>query len=396
MDPQHWFAHQPAPPESLTAVVGDLYRSLELPPPETVVQLGSPWALRRAVEHLQQVDEAGPMLALWQRLRKYGPHMERSPLQSRWDNSVMGRQFTCRCETVARALRQPPEPQAWVELEARVDQQLGQVLQQLRLPSLRAVEPQCVELYPLGIKVITRGVCSHEPIPWSLNLERLWGVLWAAPSLQPQPWVEPLAGLVRAGGWIALFDHVALLASGPQQPIALQLSPSAAQHNNLWPEHWSLQELPHQAEGPALTWPDGWALWAWFGLPMAREELSTCALKPYRLTRGRLPAQAQPWPESVSRPWPLRSGYWPSMPDGIYFLEYPGGQLSLVARARKGQLDSWLLLADGDNTAYHGDGFYYYRNGMMEAFGAYADDDPYPAPKPFAAWVEEQLDKMLS
>lgn len=437
MTVDEWFSLQVPGKGELEEVVGRLYEALECSRPLRVVRLGSPWALKEAVNLVSLVDRPRPQQRWLERLRSFGPHPERGKWQLQWDASGPGRFLGARSETVTRALTrplQPSESSLWKELEASTRAKVTSLLPTGPGATPEPFAPQRAEFHSLGLKLIARGVSRYEGIPWSLNLDRLWGTLYAAQALPDQPWLEPLAELTRRGGWLALFDSIALLCDGPQQGEARRPPLSSVRHNNLWPEHWALQELPHGLDGPALSWPDGWEIWACTGLPLPEEILKAPTLagiqaldeasrraalyavgerllqqgvlpddlarlarylRPHPLTRRDLPSSARPWPSGCPLPRPVTSDPWPELSDGLYFQEYPGGQLSLLARARAGRLEKWLLLADGEPTAYWGEGYFYYRSAQMEAFGPHLEDPPTAARASFASWVQLHMGKLL-
>lgn len=413
--PTSWYARQQLGGDP--AAAGEAFlQALGLPRPQSVQTFGSPQAL---LEELQV--GASPLYdALKRTLGRYRPHREGpdrwhtdplSILDGAWRYSGPGRQLSSRIETTALALNG-------------------------RLGDIRGRE---VELYSLGISPSGRGTARQDPIPGGFNLDRFWGLLYAADILEadgwePPAWRDALAALVKSAGWSVLQGSKLLLADRPRETFPLERVPSIG-HGNLWPEGWSLGELPHRGDGPALTWPDGSAVWAWQGQPVPREAIeSPDRLTPemilaetdprrrrllierrgaeallddprlekearqvfrnryVRLTLADLPSQARPWPEEL--PEPARLTRWTphEMPGGLYYKAYPSGQLSLVAASAQGTLHSFLLLEDGQPMGYHSSVQYYYWNGLIEDFSPYDDDsDPEPATMSFQAWVQGYL-----
>lgn len=419
--PQSWYARRPKAGDP-TAGAEAFFQALGLPRPRQVVCFGSPHAL------LEQLSPGSkePRLyeAMLATLGRYHPRRPgtspwdsdpRMQLEGRWRYSGPGRQLASRTETTALALD-------GIKGDVRGKQ---------------------VDLYRLGLSPSGRGTARQDPIPWGLNLDRFWPVLYTADILEADgwetpPWRDGLSALVASAGWMVPRGDDLLLADRPVESFPLERVPSIG-HGNLWPEGWTLAELPHRGDGPALTWPDGQAVWAWQGRPVPREAIeSPESLTPeailaqpdptlrrilierhgaekllenprlekearqvfrnryVRLTAADLPPGARPWPEQLEEP-PRLTRWTPyPMPPGLYYTTHPGGQLRLVAAAARGTLHSWLLLEDGLPYGYHSSAQYYYWNGFIEEFSPYDDDsDPEPAGCSFQAWVQSHLGPII-
>jgi hypothetical protein len=88
----------------------------------------------------------------------------------------------------------------------------------------------------------------------------------------PRP-VTGLAEVARSAGWWLALDTVVVVA---ERPV------TAARDRH---------ELPHATGGPALTWEDGFSVWAWHGVPVPRELME----RPDTITVQRI--QSEPDPE---------------------------------------------------------------------------------------------------
>jgi hypothetical protein len=66
----------------------------------------------------------------------------------------------------------------------------------------------------------------------------------------PAPALEAVAGVARTAGWWWPYERVAILTERP----------TAVHRDNLG--------RLHHGDGPALSYPDGWSLYAWHGLPI--------------------------------------------------------------------------------------------------------------------------------
>ncbi|GMU57980.1 MAG: hypothetical protein AMXMBFR33_71260 [Candidatus Xenobia bacterium] len=411
--PDEWYSRQgerKGNRELAVSALGELYRAFELPEPEEVVWLGSPRALR---DHPPDAETCAFYEALLKFVGGYRPGTKvpadlaqarqltpweirpRDILQYEFERSPPGRALISRVELIARALKGP-----W---------------------------PARIKLFDLKIKPICRGLSSCDPIPWSLNLDRFWSLLYTLDILGDAPaWRGPLAALVSSCGFVAVDGAKVLLCEPPIEPLAVRQASSVLTHANLWPEGWAPAELAHDAEHPALSWPDGWTIWAWQGLPVPPPDQTTLdgpderlrhllldrlgsrcpprlrrqqlQNRYERLTREEVPSKARPWPSELAEPIPMVGQKSWKLADGAYYSVYPGGQLRLAARCRE-HLLSWLLLDQELPWGYFGEptgGQYYYWNGYLEDFSPWDDDsEPYPCPVPFADWARTHLDEMF-
>ena len=89
------------------------------------------------------------------------------------------------------------------------------------------------------------------------------------------PLPSPVGGLMevaRSAGWWLPLDSVAVVAERPD----------TARRDG--------HDLPHAVDGPALTWPDGFGVWAWHGVPVPRDLMEA----PERVTVERIEAEPDP------------------------------------------------------------------------------------------------------
>lgn len=110
-----------------------------------------------------------------------------------------------------------------------------------------------------------------------------------------------------------------------------------------------------------------------------------------------VPAGAQLWPDSQQEPT-LDGGLGPlELKDGIYFLNWPGGTLRLLARVWRGRVEEWVTASEAQDSGcccsetYPRSAQRYYNNGTQEDFSPWDDNSPpYPAEQPFAEWLAAQ------
>ena len=96
-----------------------------------------------------------------------------------------------------------------------------------------------------------------------------WLAAFAALGRTDDPPLAPLAGLARSAGWWWAYDEVAVLTERPAEV------------------HRDNVGRLHRGDGPALAYPDGYALHAWRGMPVPTDLLAELP----RLTANRITAE---------------------------------------------------------------------------------------------------------
>lgn len=127
--------------------------------------------------------------------------------------------------------------------------------------------------------------------------------------------------------------------------------------------------------------------------------------------RRLIPLEPWPTPPEGALPWPARipEPRWDAaapavdVPDGLYYSAHPSGRMRLLASVKRGVLDCWLQLGDGEHSGcFKSEGGYwfvqrYYPEGLVEDFAR--DDDtskPYPPEQGFLQWATGYRDQMAA
>jgi hypothetical protein len=244
----------PTDREAAEAGVAQAYRAAGLGPPERVVWLGSPQAGAIAVALLTGLDaEVTVHDRRWDRVR--------DELEGQGLPAAPGR--------AGRPVRTLVGPLPWAEVRAQILRQTGpglwrQAWSATATPLLdRLPEP----LWRL--QAVEAGPAIDTRLGWPAS-ERLWNqaasgnpeAVWCALAdglgrvLPGLTGPERLAGLQRAtkaAGWWWPLERAAVMTD---RPASL---------------HRDEQGRLHRADGPALAHPDGWAVYAWHGMPVPAE-----------------------------------------------------------------------------------------------------------------------------
>lgn len=133
----------------------------------------------------------------------------------------------------------------------------GEGAGEARAGHVGAGEESAGEAGALLRRVTLDAVLGQQDAAWLSLFDALGGLPAAGDVLEP-PLLDmaPLDGLMsvsRAAGWWWPFERVALICERPAEL-----------------HHDDLRRL-HRAEGPALAFPDGFALHAWHGMPVPRD-----------------------------------------------------------------------------------------------------------------------------
>jgi hypothetical protein len=104
-----------------------------------------------------------------------------------------------------------------------------------------------------------RGVQGQHDADWLARGAALRAIV---PSALDNPGLDGLMRVARSAGWWWPFEHLAILS---ERPTAL---------------HQDAQGQLHHAGGPAIVYPDGFAVWAWHGVSVSPQVIE----RPERLT----------------------------------------------------------------------------------------------------------------
>lgn len=310
----------------------------------------------------------------------------------------------------------PDPPWRKTEQGARLLGRAKLVAQALRARDV--VPPELLRGFQFDVQTSCgRDFTLREPLCMNFDAvaEPLYELRKLARNMPPA--LQRLGTLAGLTGWLWPFDEVAVLTAPPKEC------------------HYDERNRVHKADSPAITYPDGWCIWALEGiivpqsavedpqsiseqallniqdLGMRRmllqrrgeEGLQNESLKKLaamlawrqfrRFDKSHAPPRSKPWPESVALPVPPnRASALP--PDGVYTRCYGDGQLQLVAWVEKGQM-IYLRLEHGRAAGHlnmHLGGENYYDDGRMEDFSAWDDDSPpYFVEQSFEEWVRASL-----
>ncbi|WP_064745566.1 DUF6745 domain-containing protein [Pseudonocardia acaciae] len=241
-----WLAHAlrsgPADRAAAEHAIAGLYALLDRPPPE-FVWVGSPAAAVSRAPHAPPVDFAGP-LPLENRLATLA-HALRERLDHRIGagaGSGSGLWLVPGPDPLD-ALRAGQPPRS--VLGAGVSGVLRRVVKDLVAGTVRAELDRRLGLVWYGQHDVDR-VAHYDAH------RRLAGVRFdAADGEQLELW----ATLARSCGWWWPRDEVCVVAERP-----------AAVHTEPAPGGLPHEVLLHNADGPALRFPDGWAVYCWHGV----------------------------------------------------------------------------------------------------------------------------------
>ncbi|MBS2039507.1 hypothetical protein JST97_31260 [bacterium] len=377
-----------------TETLSALYKALELAVPERIVCCESPRAGLQVVRELERPLFGGTDPELFIRLMRTHRRMVKrysnpfpSPL---WKETKDGSRLLSRAQLVKEALLEGCPGFEDLCRDFRFDAQkwCGDEFE------LR--KPMCMSSDAVG--------------------ETLYEVSKLARGKVPPEWGR-LKDFCASAGWVWPFERVAVICANPKRSI-----------------YDSKLNLLHCQDGPAVTFQDNWAVWAWQGKQVPRHVIETPGAvseeellkvkdlqrlrmmlerrsqplshprlqklkrmvdgKQFcRFDRRHLPSKAKPWPARMMMPKPPNRPH-QVPPDGIYYKLYGDGQLELVAWSEKGQM-IYLFLEHGRAAGYfhvHLGGEQYYEDGRMEDFTPWDDSSPaYYVEKSFEEWVCESL-----
>jgi hypothetical protein len=270
------------------------YQATGLSPPRRMVWLGSPLAGTIAAAMLWVADLSdhapdGSWRALRDQLRaslwvqpSLGPPASEG-VAAEWFGTPAGRQVQQRvAERVRLAVMDQVSARlgspAWETLSRVVESAVAEQLRELALPLheliRRVVDPVVTPLLANGDEVAAWEFDWELPDP----LQGLWGqhdVDWLAkaaalrqlvPGTLDAPGLDGLMQVARSAGWWWPFEHLVVLT---ERPVTLHHDP---------------QGRLHDSNGPAIAYPDGFAVWAWHGVGVPRQVIE----QPERLTLGQI------------------------------------------------------------------------------------------------------------
>jgi hypothetical protein len=212
----------PADRPDAEAGVRQAYELAGLAPPERIEWHGSPTAGARAAQALIDSGEAGAAVRGQVRTRPWAQ---------------------ARADLVARL-----GPARWAEHWAAAGARTWQLLTDRVVTPLRArVEADISSEVDGAAASLVAGAAARIRL-----LDAVYGQhdgAWLA-AFDDVPALAGLARIARSAGWWWPYERVAILT---ERPTAL--------HRD------NIGRL-HQGDGPALSYPDGWALYAWRGMPI--------------------------------------------------------------------------------------------------------------------------------
>lgn len=372
----------------MESTAADLYLALGLPAPEKVLFFESPLAALKTVRDLSLPDLEPAFFSRLMRVQhRASKSFPRPFADPSWRQTIQGARLLSRSRLVhERLLQEFPDrrellsafqfdPQVWHGDDFK-----------LRQPRCLAADGVAETLYELS-KLARRFPPEFRP------LQKLQGYLWP-------------------------FDGIAVLAAAPTASL------------------YDPDNRLHCADGPAVTYADGWRVWAWQGHQVPRDliecperlterdlldtedlqlrrwmlqrrgqpvqEPRLLRLKKmvekqqyYRFDERHVPPGARLWPKSEPLPVP------PNRPDcaiadGIYYRLFEDGQLQLVAWVEDKAM-VYLRLDQGKASGYfhvHLGGEQYFEDGRMEDFSPWDDDSPpYFVEQSFEEWVRASLQR---
>jgi hypothetical protein len=206
--------------QAVRRLVPAVYRAVGLAPPESVITLDSPSAGLLAAATTTATSKSKPHDV-----------REQTDKQARWQ--------------ISSEVRPRVRDLVWACVREEIEEQIRrQVSDQIRA-ELRDQFPQLLS----NIWAVALGL--HDA-PWLAYYD-----FFSRIGLDQLSWVAPLMELARAGaGWWWAFSKVAIVTSAPYL-----LNRDA--ENRLHCEH-----------GPALAYPDGWAIWAIHGVRVAERVIT--------------------------------------------------------------------------------------------------------------------------
>jgi hypothetical protein len=259
----------PTDREAAQAGVHQAYRAAGLAPPEWVVWLGSPLAGAVAVALLTGLAADVAV---------------RDPTWDRVTDELEGQGQPAAPGRAGRPVRTLVGPLLWSQVRAQVLRQTGPDLWE---QAWGATAAPLLDRFPeriwhlLGVEA---GPAIDNRLGWPAS-ERLWNeavsgnpeAAWCALAdglgrvLPALPGPERLAGLqrvTRTAGWWWPLERVAVMTDRPVAAL-----------------HRDEQGRLHHADGPALAHTDGWALYAWHGMPVPAELIARLpTLRPEDIT----------------------------------------------------------------------------------------------------------------
>jgi hypothetical protein len=204
----------PADRVDAEAGVGQAYELAGLKAPERIEWRGSPAAGARTAQELWTAGEAGASVRATVRTRP-------------WANA--------RAELVARL-----GPAGWARHWAAAGARTWQLLTDRLVTPIRSrVEADLASMDGARLRLLDAVHGQHDGA-------------WLAP-FDGVPQLAGLARVARSAGWWWPYERVAVLTERP-----------AALHRD------NVGRL-HHGDGPALSYPDGWQLYAWRGMPIPPE-----------------------------------------------------------------------------------------------------------------------------
>ena len=400
-----------------------LYLSLDLELPERVYWVDSP---AQALLTLANLPDCGVDVRLFERLM--GPYLEFERAtetvfpEPSWNSLVEGRRCQSRSHLVREGLEsfrrhctssQDMDPK-WLETWQRT---VHLPLDPALWESFARKNPSWNESFHFNPKTILGEGGFVLYAPTCLDFDELGEHLYCLRKLHSSKlptWLPQLRQLAQVAGWL-----------WPRQgAVVVSRKPT---HSSF------VRDLPESRDGPALTWSDGWELWARAGKWIsARAAQSPSSLRPediegdleqqrrllklrgpsllnaphwptrlrnlakmvferqyIRFDESHLSSAWQPWPES--EPQPQHTFYQgQGLPNGSYASFYEDGQLRTVGVASGGAL-SWLWLDYQRAEGWFQSGpcaEKYFPDGRVEDFSPWDDSsDPYPVIKTFEAWT---------
>ncbi|WP_084558112.1 DUF6745 domain-containing protein [Hamadaea tsunoensis] len=237
---EEWLAHglstAPADRPAAEAGVRAAYRAAGLAEPEHIVWLGSPAAGAAAVAMLSRGESGDPYVADW--LAEQGVVPGEVTLGASVRSKVRTGPWARARSAIAGALGPVGYARHSVATTRRCWQQLTE----------RIVSPVRTRLDADFSADGDLGEAARDALLDVIHGQ--YDAAWLAAFDDEQPELAGLAQVARSAGWWWAFERIAVVTERPAQL-----------HRD------NLGRL-HQAGGPALSYPDGFSMYAWRGMPV--------------------------------------------------------------------------------------------------------------------------------